>query len=127
MPSGFENGFSSRGRMLDPLTLEELPVDTTAWIVLDSAAYSPRSVRMMVEAWEDATDVLPEGRAESATFRCWTRGYAGRGGAFTMQNPLRQGVALSTTALRTIHTVLSERERGRSRRVAGARSGQTYV
>ena len=102
-----ENGLSRRNRLLDPITLEELPQDSTCWIHLDGAAYSPVSVRILVESWEKEKMVHPEARVAVASYRMWTRGYAGVWGAYTLPNPLRQGIAFSNDALKTIHGVLS--------------------
>lgn len=103
----FENAKSLRGRLIDPLSLEELPQDQTLWIVLGSAAYSPVSVRSYVEQWEIEKGVHPDARACVASFSRWTRGYAGVWGAYTLPDPLRQGIALSTDTLRTIHNMMS--------------------
>ena len=102
-----ENGLSRRGRLLDPITLEELPQDSTCWVYLDGAAYSPASVRILVENWEEEKMVHPEARVAVASYRMWTRGHAGVWGAYTLSNPLRQGIAFSNEALKVIHSMLS--------------------
>ena len=102
-----ENASSARGRLTDPLSLEELPQDETAWMLLDSAAYAPGSVRAYVEQWEIERGVHPEARACRASFTRWARDYAGVWGAYTLSNPLRQGIALSTEALKTIYSMMS--------------------
>ena len=107
-----ENGTSRRGRLIDPLSLDELPLDRTAWVILDGAAYAPSSIRIMVENWEESKGVVPTARANVASFRTWTRGSAGIWGAYTMSNPLRQGIAFSNEALGIMHRMLSTRGTG---------------
>ena len=102
-----ENATSLRGCLIDPLSLEELPQDETAWMLLDSAAYAPGSVRAYVEQWEIRKGVHPDARVCRASFMRWTRGYAGVWGAYTLLNPLRQGIALSSEALKTIYSMMS--------------------
>lgn len=110
--ASLENGTSRRGRLIDPLSLDELPLDRTAWVILDGAAYAPSSIRTMVENWEESKGVVPAARANVASFRTWTRGAAGVWGAYTLSNPLRQGIAFSNEALEIMHTMLSIREGG---------------
>lgn len=103
-----ENATSERGRLLDPLSLAELPQDRTAWLVIDGAAYAPTSIKAFIERWEEDMDVQPEASVTVASFQRWTRGHAGRYGAYSLRNPLRQDIALSRSALRKIYDMLSE-------------------
>jgi hypothetical protein len=116
--TSLENGKSSRGRSTDPLTLQELPVDRMTWVILDRAAYAPGTVRILVENWEQSNGIVAGARVDVASFRTWTRGAAGKWGAYAMSNPLRQGIAFSNEALEIIYKMLSTREGGAELRSA---------
>jgi len=105
--SGYENATSERGRLLDPISLCEVPVDQIAWIVLDNAVYSPQSVKSYVKAWEESNGIEDGCRRGNTDFRRWTRGTEYQIGAYRLPNPLRQGVAWSRSALQLIHSNLS--------------------
>ena len=103
----YENAVNHRGRMLDPISLEELPQDRITWLVLDNAVYSPASILRYIEDWEESQEIEEEYRLGSATFRNWTRGNSRHMGAYCLANPLRTGVPWSRTALRCIYDRLS--------------------
>ena len=68
----YENTVNHRGRMLDPISLEEVPQDQVAWLVLDNTVYSPASILRYIENWQESQEIEEDYRLTSASFRNWT-------------------------------------------------------